>query len=158
MFGAQAVSAGVAAPRDLLFVSYSHADKQWLEKILKFLKPYFPADRLVVWSDRAIHPGCKWQGAVDDALARTRLAVLLVSPDFLVSAFILERELPAFLAADQRREYVLLPILLTACPYRRSVIGHYQFLHDTKTPLDRMPKPQRNAELVSICDKIDEQA
>src|SRR5512146_3114830 len=109
MPGAQAVAAHSTSGRDLIFVSYSHADEKWLTQLLKFSKPYFSGDRLTVWCDRRIRPGYKWLPAIEQALARTRLAVLLLSSDFLASEFILQDELPPLTAAAEQGECALLP-------------------------------------------------
>ena len=84
------------APRDLVFFSYSHRDKVWLDRLLIFLKPYVRQGRLSVWADPYIKVGDRWRRDIEAALDRTQIAGLLVSPDFLASDFIDEmRRLPA---------------------------------------------------------------
>ena len=46
--------------RDLVFVSYSHSDKMWLERLLIFLKPY-TRQNLKIWADPYIKVGDKWR-------------------------------------------------------------------------------------------------
>ena len=41
--------------RDLVFVSYSHWDKDWLERLRVFLKPYTRQGQLNVWADPYIN-------------------------------------------------------------------------------------------------------
>src|SRR6266851_21818 len=43
-------------PRDLVFISYSHSDKDWLERLLIFLKP-FTRQNLKIWADPYIEVG-----------------------------------------------------------------------------------------------------
>ncbi|NIR32020.1 MAG: hypothetical protein GWN84_22490, partial [Gammaproteobacteria bacterium] len=43
--------------RKKVFVSYSHEDQEWLEKLSKWLKPLEKAGILDVWDDRKIQPG-----------------------------------------------------------------------------------------------------
>ena len=45
-----------AAVRDLVFISYSHSDKVWLERLRIFLKPFIRRN-LQVWLDPYIEAG-----------------------------------------------------------------------------------------------------
>jgi hypothetical protein len=42
--------------RDQVFISYSHRDKKWLDRLLVFLKP-FQRQGLQVWADPYIQVG-----------------------------------------------------------------------------------------------------
>ncbi len=43
--------------REEIFISYSHIDDMWREKIQKFLKPHFRNKTITVWDDTHIKPG-----------------------------------------------------------------------------------------------------
>ena len=43
-----------------VFVSYSHQDMQWLDRLRKFLKPLEDRGLIRVWDDRMIGVGTKW--------------------------------------------------------------------------------------------------
>ena len=86
-------------PQADVFVSYSHKDKRWLDRLVTMLRPYVQRNGISLWNDRDIQPGSRWRGAIAEGLNRARVALLLVSPDFLASDFIQQQELPALLAA-----------------------------------------------------------
>ncbi len=88
--------------RKQLFISYSHRDQEWLDVIKAPLEPYVELHGLKVWDDRHIPPGEDWRKTIADALAQTRVALLLVSPGFIKSEFIREEELRYFLDAAER--------------------------------------------------------
>ena len=71
-----------------MFISYSNEDIEWLKLLRKQLKP-LEKKGLNVWSDRDIIPGQEWLTEIDKSLDRVKVAVLLVSANFLDSDFIL---------------------------------------------------------------------
>ncbi|MBL3590139.1 MAG: TIR domain-containing protein [gamma proteobacterium endosymbiont of Lamellibrachia anaximandri] len=79
--------------RDLVFISYSHKDQTWLDRLRVFLKAY-ERKGLKVWCDPYIEVGQRWEREIERALEDTCVGVLLISQDFIASDFIYERELP----------------------------------------------------------------
>ena len=65
-----------------------------------------------IWTDKDIEPGMKWQDEIRDALSRTKVAVLMISTDFLSSDFITNQELPSLLAAAQSEGVAILPVIV----------------------------------------------
>lgn len=80
-----------------IFVSYSHHDAGWRERLFgDNLSTTFGDCR--VWTDAQIRAGDDWLPEIERRLANATVAVLLVSPSFLKSAFIQSREWPTILA------------------------------------------------------------
>jgi hypothetical protein len=146
--------------RDLVFISYSHRDRDWLERLRTLLKPY-ERQNLKIWADRSIEVGNDWRDDISEALAHACVAVLLVSPDFLASDFIYDEELPPLLRLWEERSITIIPILISACSYEVTPLERIQFAHSTSKPLDEIPeKPEneRNSVLVGIVKRIAEAA
>ena len=80
-----------------IFISYSHKDQEWLERINTALKPLVHGEIITVWDDRNIPPGSNWLDEINNAIASARIAVLLVSQAFLALTFIHRNELPDLL-------------------------------------------------------------
>lgn len=139
--------------RDQVFISYSHKDKDWLEKLQTMLRPLV-RKQLAVWDDTKIRAGTKWKVEIIGALAVAKVAILLVSPNFLGSDFIAEHELPPLLAAAEKQGLVILWIYLSSCLYDETEIGDYQASHDISKPLDSLTPAEQNAVLVDVCRKI----
>src|SRR5689334_20665395 len=86
--------AGSTPPKNV-FVSYSREDREWRRAIQVMLGPHIREGRLELWTDRRIKAGDDWRERIMAAIERADAALLIVSPDFLDSAFITEHELPA---------------------------------------------------------------
>src|SRR6478752_4375200 len=66
-----------------VFVSYSREDADWVRRFEVMLQPLVNGQGLDLWWDDRIAAGDRWRPELETAIARTRLALLLVSPDFL---------------------------------------------------------------------------
>ncbi|QQS55856.1 MAG: toll/interleukin-1 receptor domain-containing protein [Candidatus Competibacteraceae bacterium] len=106
-----------------IFVSYSHADAEWLKRLQVHLKPLARAGLVEWWDDTRILPGMVWRNEIEKALAAAQIGVLLISADFLASDFIANHELPPLLAAAQDKGLTILSL----------IVGPSQFEHTPKT-------------------------
>jgi WD40 repeat protein len=144
-----------AAGRDVVFVSYSRADRSWLDRLLVLMKPLVRNKRMRVWADPYIQVGDDWRRSLSEVIDQSRLAVLLVSGDFLNSDFILEEELPELVARGVR----LAPVLVRDCLWQHEpLLAQVQWAHDPGRdgPLDRGgDNPAiRDGRLVRICQRL----
>ena len=141
-------------PRDQVFISYSHEDTKWREDLEKHLKPYLRGS-ILSWSDQQITPGSEWFKEIQDALANSKVAVLLVSPDFLASDFIHEHELGPFLQEAKQGGVKILWVPLRDCAYKKTALKDYQAVLDPGTPLAKMIEADRDSAWVRICEEIE---
>ncbi|NER31729.1 MAG: toll/interleukin-1 receptor domain-containing protein, partial [Symploca sp. SIO1C4] len=130
--------------RDQIFISYSHQDKEWLVRLQKMLKPLTRQQTISVWDDTKINAGSKWREEIEQALASAKVAVLMVSSDFLNSDFIDKHELPQLLAAAQTQGLKIIWIYLSYCWYEETEIEAYQAAHNLSQPLDSLKPHEQN--------------
>jgi internalin A len=139
--------------RSRAFISYSRDDKKWLDELLITLEPLVQ-NGLDLWCDERMQPGTKWRDELQKALDETKIAILLVTPNFLASRFIRDTELPAFIEASKQEGLVICWIPIEASNYKHSVLDNYQSVHDPAKPLAGLSRSQRKQALVEISNKI----
>jgi hypothetical protein len=139
--------------RDLVFICYSHKDKRWLEDLETHLKPSMRGGSITAWSDKQIVPGSKWMKEIEAALAATKVAVLLVTPNFLASDFINENELGTLLKRAEKGKVTIIWVPVRACSYKETPLKDYQAAIDSEKPLANM-KAERDKAWVKICEEI----
>jgi hypothetical protein len=117
-----------------VFISYSHKDSESFNLLLTHLRPVLRSTRIFVWPETRISGGAIWRDEMARDLYRARVAVLMVSPNFLGSDFIAEHQLPSLLNAAQKDGLVILWVLLSSCLYDETEIKDYQVAHDISKP------------------------
>ena len=70
-----------------------------------------------VWDDRRIGGGEDWLREIKKAIARARVAILLVSEKFLTSDFITRKEIPAILRRRATDGLTVIPVVIRACAW-----------------------------------------
>src|SRR4051812_23281440 len=125
--------------RTKVFISYSHADKEWLDRLKRHLKPLARKGRLDCWDDTHIQPGDDWKQEIRTALDAAQAAVLLISADFFASDFIDENELLPLLAGAQAKGVRILPVIISASQFARNPdLGPFQAVNSPSEPLNAM--------------------
>lgn len=141
--------------RDKVFISYSHRDKKFLDELLAHLKPLERAGRISTWSDLQIQPGSQWLEQIQKALASTKVAVLLVTKDFLASDFIQQSELCPLLKAAKKKGVSIQWVLVRDCNWKKTPLKDYQAAYPPDKPLVGKSW-SRDSAWVAICEAIEE--
>ncbi len=137
-----------------VFVSYSHHDEIWKERLVSQLRVLALEGTLDVWDDRRIEAGDEWRAEIDRAITNASIAVLLISPDFLTSKFIRENELTSIL---HRRSGGLrvIPLITRPCAWQVvKVLQGLQARPRDGRPLSGGTEHQIDADLANLALEI----
>ena len=140
--------------RDQLFISYSHVDRGWVERLQTMIRPLVRSEALRLWDDSQIPAGAKWKVEIEKALASAKVALLLVSDDFLASEFVTNNELPPLLRAAEEEGLCILWVCLGPCFYEATPIHEYQAVLPPGEPLEALSPVQQKAALKTIAVAI----
>lgn len=141
--------------RTQVFISYSHADTEWLKRLQVHLRPLEREGKVECWDDTRIKPGTKWREEIRQALASAKVAVLLVSADFLASDFIAAEELPPLLAAAEAEGAVILPLIVSPCRFRNTSLAPFQAVNPPDKPLIKLSRAEQEEYFVRVAEVIE---
>jgi hypothetical protein len=137
-----------------IFISYSHKDAEWLGKLKQFLKPLEDKNLIRVWDDTEIRPGAEWLPEIRNALGAARVAVFLVTQDFLNSPFISNEELPALVEAARNKGCLTFWISVKSSTIADSPLAKFQGAISPDIPLALMSEGEQDKTLLEIYQKM----
>ena len=70
-----------------VFISYSHKDEKWKDRLVAHLGVLQEQGLLEVWEDRQIAAGDDWLPEIEKAINKAQIAILMVSANFLSFLF-----------------------------------------------------------------------
>jgi pimeloyl-ACP methyl ester carboxylesterase len=143
-----------------IFVSYSHKDKDWVDRLRVMIAPYLHGaeSELDFWDDSRLQAGQQWNTEIQLALQRAGVGVALVSSNFLGSQYVIENELPSIVKAADEGGLRLLWVYLSAAGWEETPLQRFQATHDAKKPLNTLPVPEQDEVLKSVARQIKEAA
>ena len=122
-----------------VFVSYSHQDEDWKQRIVEALRPLEQEQRIAAWHDRKLMPGEDWDGKIKHELNQADVILFLVSPTFINSHYCREVEVRRAVERSTAGEAVLVPIIIHRCEFQKEPFARFQAYPLDGSPLDESP-------------------
>lgn len=142
--------------RTRVFISYSHKDAEWSERLRRHLKALELDYAIDIWDDTKIRPGSKWQQEIKNALQSAKVAVLLISADFLASEFIRNNELPPLLDAANKEGVIILPVIVSPCRFAHNrSLSMFQAVNPHSNMLIEMTMGEQEKLFVKVTEEIE---
>jgi internalin A len=108
------------------FVSYSHADLEYLKELRNALSTLVRLNKLQIWDDRDIDAGDEWEKVIFQQLEESDIVLCLVSADFVASDFCYKKEFGAALEAHRKGEKTIVPIMLRKTDWKDLPLAEIQ--------------------------------
>lgn len=118
-----------------VFLSYSHKDEEFKEKLDTHLSALKQTNIIDVWNDRQIPLGSEWDVEIKRELEESDVILLMISADFLASSYISEIEIPAAIARHDEGSAIVIPIFIRPCDWRGLPFEKLQGLPKNAKPL-----------------------
>ena len=109
-----------------VFYSYSHKDESLRQKLETHLSLLQRKGLIKPWTDRRITAGSEWSNQIDDHVRSADIILLLISPDFLASNYCFDIEMKIALERHEKKEAVVVPIILRPVDSHTSPFGKLQ--------------------------------
>jgi len=150
------LSCGSHMLRSTVFISYSHRDRKYLDRLRVHLRPLERQGIVELWDDTRIVAGSKWRDEIESAIQRCKVALLLVSADFLASPFIADNELPPLLAAAASDGTHIIPVVISPCRFTKTIpLNQFQAVNNPERSLSLLPGAEREKVWVRVADAVE---
>lgn len=141
--------------RKTVFVSYCHSDRRFLARLRVHLRPLERDGLINLWSDEDLRAGDDWRSEIALAISSARVAIMLVSADFLASDFIAVNEVPQLLARAKSEGARIMPVVLQACGFvRHKGLAVFQAVNDPGRPLAELNVADRERVWDSLAREV----
>lgn len=111
-----------------VFLSYSHNDEAIKDELVKHLSPLKRLSLIEEWHDRQLKAGEEWDKSISKNLESADIILLLVSIDFVNSAYCYDIELDKALELHDQKRAVVVPIILRNCLWQHTPFAKIQAL------------------------------
>lgn len=101
-----------------VFISYSHRDEAWKDRLVTQLRVLQTEAILDVWDDRRIEAGQDWLPEIQRAMSAASVAILMIEADFLTSEFIRGSEVPELLQRRAQGGLRVFPVIVRPCNWK----------------------------------------
>lgn len=122
-----------------VFLSYAHEDESHRRALEKHLAALRREGRINLWHDRRVLPGQRFDTAIDAALERADVVLLLVSADFLDSDYCFTVELERALARERDGVACVIPVIVSPCDWNRTPFAKFVAAPRDGLPVTRWP-------------------
>jgi len=138
-----------------VFISYSHKDEVWKDRVASQLGVLAQEGRLDVWEDRRIDAGDDWFPEIETAIQTCHVALLLISADFLNSKFILNEEVARFLERRIKDGVRVIPLIVRPCLWQQvSWLKGIQARPKDGKPLTSMSENAAEEALAALAEEL----
>ncbi len=121
------------------------------------LRPLFRDELIDIWSDKRIKPGQIWNKEIEKALEEAKIAILLVTADFLASDYVSEKELPLLIKASADEGVTIVPIFIKPANLNKfENITRYQGVNTPSITILDMAENDQEKTFVKLSEAVEQ--
>jgi len=140
-----------------IFISYSHKDEKWKDRVNKHLQVFQLEGHWRTWDDRQIQVGSAWEKQISDEIQSAHAAVLLITTEFLISGFIRDKEVPLLLERWQKNEIIVFPVIVEPCSWQAvEWLKQMQVFPKDGIPISEGRRAKREKNLSLLAEKVNQ--
>ena len=133
------------------FISYSHRDSHYLERLQVHLAQARRDSLISEWTDQKIDAGSNLNDNISEALASSEIFLALVSPDYIASNYCYEKEFQTALQLQDEGKLIIVPIIIEPCEWQKTPFGRLKAI-----PKDGKPISEYTNQNVAFLNVVDE--
>jgi TIR domain len=126
-----------------VFISYSHKDEEWLEKLEVYLKVLQDQNIITLLHSHRTVPGIDFAEEIEKNLDIAQIVLLLVSVDFLASYYCYRIEFERAMQRHDPKTVSVIPVILRPCNWK-------------DTPLRKLQALPKGGKPIVLWDNVDE--
>ena len=148
---------GYDMTKPTIFISYSHKDEEWKNRLVSHLGVLQHEGLLDVWDDRRIGGGEGWYPKIEEAIKKASVAILLISANFLTSNFILKEEIPHLLELRAEKGMRIFPVVIKPCAWNQvKWLSQMNLRPEDGKPISGGTEHQIDTDLTNIANEVAE--
>lgn len=105
------------------FISYSHRDENYVERLNVHLAQMKRENLIDEWTDKEIKAGNNLDTVISDALVSSELFLALLSPDYINSNYCYNKEFETAQKMQEEGKLMIVPIIVEPCDWQNTPFG-----------------------------------
>jgi len=146
----------VLSERNSVFISYAHQDSGYFNRLQVHIRPLVRSHSIEVWDETRINTESNWRSEIENAIKRAKVAILLISADFLALDLIIKNELPPLLDEARLEGAVILLVVVGHCRFKQTEsLSKFQAVNNPSRPLSILPVAEREGIWFQVSENVE---
>jgi len=117
------------------FISYSHKDEFYLERLHVHLAQLERDNLIDTWTDEVISAGEKLDNSISASLNESDIFIALLSPDYINSKYCYNKEFEKALQLQNEGKLIIIPVVIEPCDWLSTPFKQFKALPKDGKPI-----------------------
>ena len=117
------------------FISYSHKDEKYLERLHVHLAQLKRENLISTWTDNDILAGGALNSEISNSLTTSEIFIALLSPDYISSDYCYHKEFEKAIEMQKADDILIIPIVLEDCDWKNTPFQNFKALPKDGKPI-----------------------